>query len=162
VPDAEDLRIMREQVALEGDGDIIHAYASEHADSFAGSRFVNSRPGDAEPVRFEVFFTDRLDDHERALRARLEHPDRFCVSGARHSRAETESVRPAIEQEVFGWTRGRVHGAAVGLGIGYVHVSIYARGTPGEEEAERFLDRLRDRYGDLVEADIDVPRQLGA
>ena len=153
---------MREQTMLEEDMPAIWEYAGEHPSSYAGLSFINSMPGDREPVALKVHFTARLDEHLTALRARVSHPDRVVVALADHSQAEVAAARPVIEGDVRSWVRGRIPGFMIGNAIGRVHVSLHALGTDGEDAARQFVATLRERHDDLVDAEIDYPRQLGA
>ncbi|MEQ7010356.1 hypothetical protein ABN028_29675 [Actinopolymorpha sp. B17G11] len=136
----------RKQMRLQLSFDAAQEYGKQHPDDFGGIYW------DESPVMHgALLFTGQVEDHRRALRHLVPHPDRIEVRPCRYSQAQNMAWQDQIRQRIHGrWTSLSVTTFGPSrTDIGYVpHVWIWPW---SEEKAEHIRQEL-----------APIPVELGA
>jgi hypothetical protein len=124
------------QMELDGDIAAIVRYGANHRDDYGGIWLDNTVD------RLIVAFTGDLGNHERALRARLRHPERIETRLVVHSEQELLSLQDRIWME-------RETLAAAGILINSIGIStdLNRLGIHVVEDVAGAQDELDRRYG---------------
>ncbi len=130
-------RLSQEQARLRADLGRVGHYGDAHPEEWVGVWFRND-----DPVQIVAAFTGHVSDHERALRALVEHPTLLCVERGAHSGAELRRIFDELNARLF----DERPSVATMLGLARTQVSVRLRAR-----AEDLARQLHERYGDALD-----------
>ena len=124
----------------------IDDYGQEHSEAYGGHWIQDGRA-------YGVSFTGSVENHEAALRALLNLPDRLRVTQCTYSHAYLREMQQTVwDSEVTTNPDGTVQTeAVVGIGVDVPGNVLRVRVLPGHPDAE---ERLISRYGPIISIEI--------